>query len=190
MNSHIDRSSDEDGASSLEFEGAGALDAKVASIYDALRGIARRVVSGHRGKRVLDSTEIVHECYLKLVASSTAANLPEPQLMALAATAIRTVLIDHAREIGALKRGGGVQHVTLHGKSLVDEETVDFLELEDAMQRLAVLDLRMARVVEMRFYGDLTVREVADALGVAARTVDHDWAMARAWLHRELTKSR
>jgi RNA polymerase sigma factor (TIGR02999 family) len=164
------------------------LDGQVEGLYAALHQVARRAVRSRSGQPLLDPTELVHECYLKLVKSYGLADLPRSQFLALAATAIRTVLVDHARELATLKRGGGMPRVTLDGKSLIERESVDMIGLEDALARLAILDERMARGVELRFFGGLEIREVADALGISSRTVGHDWALARAWLHRELAK--
>lgn len=185
MSSRSDPETNDDGADAPQPEG---LDGTMASVYESLRVVARRAVRSRAGQRVLDPTELVHECYLKLAKSQRLGDLPRSEFLALAATAIRTVLVDHARELATLKRGAGLRRVTLDGKSLVDRESVDLIGLEDALVRLAELDPRMARVVELRFFGGLEIRAVAKTLGVSPRTVDHDWAMARAWLHRELEK--
>lgn len=162
------------------------LDARVSDVYDALRNVARRAVRGRTGRRPLDPTELVHECYLKLVKSGSIADLPRAQLLALAATAIRTILVDRAREVEAIKRGGAWKRVTLEGKSLLENARVDLVGLDAALTKLGALDGRMSRVVELRFFGGLTVAEAAETLGVSPRTIESDWAMAKAWLHREL----
>lgn len=185
MTPHSEDEMDEDAARQNSRE---RLDGEVAGLYDSLRRVARRAVRSRAGRRILDPTDLVHECYLKLAKSQGLADLPRSEFLALAATAIRTVLVDHARELAALKRGGAMRRVTLDGKALIDRESIDLIGLEEALTRLAVLDARMARVVELRFFGGLQVREVADALGISPRTVDHDWSLARAWLHRELEK--
>ncbi len=164
------------------------LDGTVSGLYDSLRRVARRAVQKRAGQMMLDPTELVHECYLKLARREELGDLPRSEFFALAATAIRNVLVDHAREIECLKRGGGMQRVTLDGKSLIERETVDLIGLEEALTALAELDPRMAQVVEMRFFGGLLVREIADALKISPRAVEHDWELARAWLHRELQK--
>ncbi len=185
MSSRPDPETNDEGADPVPRDG---LDDKMASVYDSLRVVARRAVRSRAGKRILDPTELVHECYLKLAKSQRLGDLPRSEFLALAATAIRTVLVDHARELATLKRGGKMRRVTLDGKTLIERESVDLLGLEEALVRLAGLDPRMARVVELRFFGGLEVRAVAETLGISPRTVDHDWAMARAWLHRELSK--
>jgi len=163
------------------------LDRDVEGLYATLREVARRAVRGKRGKRLLDPTELVHECYLKLARARRLGDLPKAELLALAATAIRNCLVDHARELETLKRGGKRQRVTLHGKELAEDEELDLLGLDAALTKLGALDGRMARVVELRFFGGLEIAQVAETLGVSERTVNNDWRMAKAWLHRELT---
>ncbi|MCY2959965.1 MAG: ECF-type sigma factor [Planctomycetota bacterium] len=172
----------------LDPAGREGLDGSMAGLYDSLRKVARSAVRSQAGRRVLDPTELVHECYLKLAKSQSLGELPRAEFLALAATAIHTVLVDHARELATLKRGGAMQRVTLDGKELVERQSLDLLGLEEALTRLAELDPRMARVVELRFFGGLEIKEVALALGVTPKTVEYDWSMARAWLHRELGK--
>lgn len=169
------RSSDDDG-----------LNHRLSEIYDALHSLARRAVRVRAGQPLMDPTELVHECYLKLRRSALAGDLPRTELLALAATAIRTLLVDHARQAARLKRGGGMNRITLHADQLVAQETVDLLALDSALGRLSELDPRMARVVELRFFAGLTVEETAQTLDVNVYTVEREWAMARAWLHREL----
>ncbi len=164
------------------------LDETVASLYEALRRVAHRAVTARRGQRILDPTDLVHECYIKLARNRRAGQISRPEFLALAAKAIRTVLVDRARELGSLKRGGAMRRVTLDGSTLMESEPVDLIGLEAALAKLAALDARMAQVVELRFFGGLEVREVAEALGVSSRTVDSDWSLARAWLHRELKR--
>jgi RNA polymerase sigma factor (TIGR02999 family) len=182
------RPDDEAGEAPEEDGARGGLDGAMAGLYDSLRKVARRAVKARAGQRLLDPTDLVHECYLKLARSRSLGELSRAEFLGLAATAIRTVLVDHARELATLKRGGAMRRVTLEGKSLIERESIDLIALEEALTRLAVLDKRMARVVELRFFGGLEIREVAEALGVSPRTVDHDWALARAWLHRELVR--
>ena len=164
------------------------LDSDVSALYDALRVVARRIVRGRTGDRLLEPTELVHECYIRLARSRSLRPMPKSEFMALAATAIRTVLVDHARELKALKRGGGHQRVTLDASLIAEQTPLDMLELDSALTKLSALDARMARVVELRFFGGLAHGEIAAALEVSAATVDKDWTLARAWLHRELRR--
>ena len=164
------------------------LDEEVTGLYATLRSLARRAVRGRTGKRLIEPTDLVHECYLKLARQKSLGNLSRPEFLALAATAIRTVLVDHARELQTLKRGAGYRRVTLDARNLVERSELDLLGLDAALTKLAALDPRMARVVELRFFAGLEIREVAKALDVSPRTVDSDWSLARAWLHRELER--
>ena len=150
----------------------------------SLRDLALKTVQGSK-MRVLDPTELVHELYIKL-AKSRGAGIPRTEFLALAASVLRSVLVDRARGLATLKRGGPFRHLTLHGVDVAQRDEVDVLVFEEALGRLADLDERMARVVELRFYGGLENEEIAETLSVSARTVDKEWAMAKAWLHREL----
>ncbi len=164
------------------------LDREMAGLYDALRSVARRVVRGRTGKRLIEPTELVHECFIKLARNAAFASLTRSEFMALAATTMRTVLVDRARELATLKRGAQHRRLTLDASVLVQRDEVDLLGLDAALNKLAQLDERMARAVELRFFGGLEIDEVAKILGVSSRTIDHDWAVARAWLHRELAR--
>lgn len=154
--------------------------------YESLRELARQTVRGRQGQRILDPTELVHESFMRLSRSSTAAPQRRTEFLALAATVLRNVLVDHARELSALKRGGQLQRLTLDGRNLAAAAEVDLLALDDSLHKLARLDSRQARIVELKFFGGLTIDEIAKLLGTSARTVDSEWALAKAWLHREL----
>lgn len=185
MSSQVNPQEEDESAGSL---GRERLDGTVSGVYDTLRTLARRVVQKRAGQWMLEPTELVHECYLRIAEHHQLGHLPRSEFLALAATAIRNVLVDHAREVNTVKRGGAMNRVTLDGQCLIERPTVDLIGLEEALTKLSELDERMARVVEMRFFGGLEVREVADALAVSPRVVEHDWDLARAWLHRELQK--
>jgi len=167
-------------------ESARALNDHLPEVYEALRRIAHRLVRTRDGLQVIEPTELVHECYIKLQHSARSGRLSRGELLALGATAIRTLLVDRARELARLKRGGGMQRVTLNADSLVQSETIDLLALDSALARLAEIDPRMARVVELRFFAGLDPADVASTLEITPREVEREWAMARAWLHREL----
>lgn len=164
------------------------LDQQVVELYDTLQKLARRYVRGRPGLRVLDPTELVNESYLRLTSPGVAAPKRRTQFLALAATVLRSVLVDQAREQLSLKKGGHFHRVTLSGQALAPDREVDLLGLDEALTKLAALDPRQARVVELKFFGGLAIDEVAALLEVSPRTVDNDWKMARAWLHRELTR--
>jgi RNA polymerase sigma factor (TIGR02999 family) len=166
---------------------ADRLAAGVAAHYESLRELARQAVRGRPGQRILDPTELVHESFMRLSRSATATPLRRTEFLALAATVIRNVLVDHARELSALKRGGQLQRLTLDGRLLASAEGVDLLVLDEALGKLARLDERQARIVELKFFGGLGIDDIAKLLSISARTVDSDWALARAWLHRELS---
>ena len=162
------------------------LDSLFADQYDELRRVARRAVGRMRGGGEVRPTEILHDCYLKLARGQGLGTLSGAEFLALAATAIRTLLVDHARRRQTLKRGAGHGRITLSGTLIDQRASIDLTELDAALTVLAGLDPRMARIVELRFFAGMSVGEVARALGVSASTVAGDWTMAKAWLHREL----
>ncbi|HIG76142.1 MAG TPA: sigma-70 family RNA polymerase sigma factor [Bacteroidetes bacterium] len=166
----------------------GAMDQLLPLVYAELRRIASRHLGGGRGPETLQTTALVHEAYLRL-AGSPADVADRAHFFAVASTAMRHVLVDYARRRHALKRGGGAHATTLSGKALaLDARADEVLALDDALGRLAVLDERLAKVVEMRFFGGMDVEEVAQALGVSDRTVKRDWRKARAFLEVELAE--
>jgi RNA polymerase sigma factor (TIGR02999 family) len=166
-----------------------ALDALVPLVYDELRVIAHRHLAARGGARgaTLATTALVNEAYLKLVDQSRAGWRDRAHFMALAAVAMRHVLTDRARARVALKRGGERRPVTLDEHAVADDAAPEqLLEVDDALQRLAALDARLARVVELRFFGGLSEEEIAEALGVTVRTVRRDWVKARMLLRHAL----
>ena len=162
------------------------LDDLVASLYSTLRQIAGRALERNAGRRSISPTDLVHDCYVKLARARAVKDLRQTEFVALASRAIRNVLVDRARERGAIKRGGRLRRVTLSGASLALDEEVDLLQLDVALQKLALLDERQSRVVELRFFGGLSHEEIARILKCSERTVTSEWSMAKAWLHREL----
>ena len=166
-----------------------ALDALVPVVYDELRLIAHRHLASRGGARggTLATTALVNEAYLKLVDQSRAGWRDRAHFLALAAVAMRHVLTDRARARVALKRGGTRQAVTLDEHAIADDAAPErLLEVDDALDRLAGLDPRLARVVEMRFFGGLSEEEIGEALGVTVRTVRRDWVKARMLLRHAL----
>ena len=161
-------------------------------VYDELRVLARRQRRRWRGDHTLDTTALIHEAYLKLVDGSRVGAGSRAHFFALASKAMRHVLCNYAREKAALKRGGGMERVTLEDEGLaaasepLDSGSAALAALDDALDRLAELEPRQARVVECRFFGGMSVEETAAALGVSPRTVKRDWALSQAWLHREI----
>ena len=166
-----------------------ALDALVPLVYEELRTIAHRHLAARGGARgaTLATTALVNEAYLKLVDQSRAGWRDRAHFLALAAVAMRHVLTDRARARLAIKRGGARVPVTLDEHAVADDAAPEqLLDIDDALHRLAALDARLARVVELRFFGGLTEEEIAEALGVTVRTVERDWAKARMLLLRDL----
>lgn len=139
----------------------------------------------------LQPTALVHEAFLKLVDRDAVEYADRGHFLAVAATAMRQILIDHARTRGAAKRGGDRRRVALEDAPVngAGADQLDLLALDEALTRLAALDGRQARVVELRFFGGLSVKETGEALGVSPRTVELDWRMAKAWLSRALSEA-
>jgi RNA polymerase sigma factor (TIGR02999 family) len=153
-------------------------------VYDQLRAAARRALSRDVAERPLQPTELVHEAYLKMLGPLDVAFHDRAHFLSIAARAMRQILVDQARRRRAGKRGGDARPVSLHDGDLVLETGTDeLLALDEALGRLTP---RLRAVVEYRFFGGLTERETADVLGVTERTVQRDWARARAWLHKEI----
>jgi len=163
------------------------LDTLVPIVYDQLRAIAHRQRAHEAEDHTLDTTALVHEAYLRLVDDTRVTRRGRAYFFGAAARAMRQILVDYARRRDALKRGGGMEVVTLEDRhAVVDGFAAELLDLEAGLQRLARLSPRQAQVVEFRYFGGLEVGEVAELLRVSVRTVELDWAMARAWLFREL----
>lgn len=166
----------------------GALDEVFAVIYDELHELARCQRGRWRGDYTLNTTALVHEAYLKLVGRGRAGWSDRAHFLAVAATAMRQILVNYAQMRSAQKRGGGAPHVSLQDIGpIMDAETAeDVLALHEALGRLARLNERQAKVVEARFFAGMPVRETAEVLGVSPATVKRDWALASAWLHKEI----
>ena len=156
-------------------------------VYEELKRIASRQLGRQQDAHTLSTTALVHEAYLKLVDQTRAEWVDRAHFYAVAAQAMRRILVDHARKHRAAKRGGGDRRVPLDDVDLPIEERAELLvALNEALERLAALDSRLAQVVECRYFGGLSEEETAAALGVTARTVRRDWVKARGWLHEEL----
>ncbi len=158
-------------------------------VYDALRGIARSQLRRERADHTLQSAELVHEAYERLADQSRVNWRGRTHFFAVAAQVMRRLLVDHARQRARRKRGGGLQRITLGDVAAgSDLDLEELLALDRALKKLAALHEREARVVELRYFGGLTTREVASVVGVTERTVRRDWTFARAWLKRELSQ--
>lgn len=165
-----------------------ALDALTPIVYAELRRLARRYVRGESPRGSVQATALVNEAYIRLVDYKRMQWRNRAHFFAVAAQLMRRILVDHARRHN-LKRGGDLQHLSLHeAAALGGERTGDLVALDDAMNSLARMDARKVQVVEMRFFGGLSVEESAEVLGVSPVTVMRDWNAAKAWLYREITK--
>ena len=159
-------------------------------VYEELRRLARRQMRSERSDHTLQATALVHEAYFRLVNQPGRTWQNRTHFVRIAAQVMRRMLIDHARARRTAKREGGLHRVPLEDPLLLTEAQSDeLLALDEALERLAELDARQSRIVELRFFGGLTVEETAEALGVAPRTVKRDWSVARAWLHRAVKKN-
>lgn len=159
-------------------------------VYSQMRRLAAAYMRRERENHTLQATALVHEAYLKLVDQRTDWQ-SRAHFFGVAAQVMRHILIDHARGHSRAKRGGAKEAVTLdEGLVFSDEKSEELLALDEALQRLAKLDTRQAKVVEMRFFGGLTVEETAEALSISPITVKRDWSLARAWLYGELERQR
>ena len=158
-------------------------------VYRELRGMARRQLRGRAPGQTLATTALVHEAYLKLVDRSRAAYNDRGHFFAVASRAMRQILVDHARSRAAQKRGGRVHKTSLDEERVpVEERAAEIVALDAALTTLADLDPRLVKVVEMRFFGGLSLEEVAEALQVSPTTVKRDWRKARVFLHHELAQ--
>ena len=159
-------------------------------VYEELRARAQSLLAKERPDHTLQATALVHEAYLRLVDQKAANWKSKAHFCAVAATAMRRVLVDHARARGRLKRGGRMRVNSLgSGAFVAIKSERDLVALDDALEELATFDTRKARIIELRFFGGLTVDETATVLGISPRTVRGDWSLAKAWLYRELTRS-
>ena len=163
-----------------------ALDDLVPRVYAELRRLAHRELSVQRGDGLLATTGLVHEVYLKLVDQTRVRVDDRAHFLALAARAMRHIVIDHARRESAAKRGGDRRRVPLDQLGTEEPSTADLIDMDAALRRLARFDERLHQVVECRVFGGLTVAETAAATGLSPRSVDRAWRRARAWLYREL----
>ena len=158
-------------------------------VHGELRRIARRCLCGEHAKHSVQATELVNEAFLRLVDVQHVDWQNRTHFLAMSARLMRRVLVDLARSRAADKRGGGAVRVTFDDAAIGGiAPEADVIRLDDALQTLAALDERKSRVVELRFFGGLTVDETAVALKVSSKTVLRDWEFARAWLQRELTR--
>jgi RNA polymerase sigma-70 factor (ECF subfamily) len=156
-------------------------------VYEELKQLARRYMRRERADHTLQTTALVHEAYMKLVGQESVKWQGRSHFFGVAAQIMRRILTDHARRNLRLKRGGSQQVLPLdEAVAFTPEHSDQLLKLDEAMDRLAKLDPRQSRIVELRFFAGLTVGETAEFLGISPKTVKRDWAVARAWLHVEV----
>ncbi|MBD3258601.1 sigma-70 family RNA polymerase sigma factor [candidate division GN15 bacterium] len=178
----------------LEAAGAGdqvAINDLLPLIYDEVKRLAQAQLRSERADHTLNATALVHEAYLKLVVQDRVSWQNRAHFFAIAAQAMRRILVDYARGRIAQKRGGGQPVVTLNEEIVsTGSRAEDIAALDEALERLGQLSERQCKIVELRFFSGLTEREVAEAVGVSEATVKRDWRMARAWLSKELKDFR
>jgi RNA polymerase sigma factor (TIGR02999 family) len=167
-----------------------AFDRLVPIVYDELRRIAGRYMEHESAGHPLQATALVHEAYIRLIDASRVQWQNRAHFYAVSANLMRRILVDYARSHKYAKRGGNAPHVSLEGDVLVSPERApDLIALDEALDALAALDARKSRVVELRFFGGLSVEETAEVLRISPRTVLSDWSFSKSWLLRELTTS-
>jgi RNA polymerase sigma-70 factor (ECF subfamily) len=165
----------------------GSIDGLIPIVYEELRRLAHRYMRGERVGHTLQTTALVNEAYMRLVDIERIEWRNRGHFFAMAATMMRRVLVDHARERARDKRGGGLVFTTLADHAVTSSPAIDVLALDEALARLADMDPQQARIVELRYFTGLTIEETAEALGISPATVKRDWTWARAWLYQRLS---
>lgn len=156
-------------------------------VYDELRRLAHGYMKNERSDHTLQATALVHEAYIQLVDWKNVSWQNRAHFFAAAAQMMRKILVDHARERNALKRGGGARTIALDDAvSFPDQSNVDLMSLDAALSELESFDPQQAKIVEMRFFGGLTIEETAHAIGVSDSTVKREWQIAKAWLYNRM----
>jgi RNA polymerase sigma factor (TIGR02999 family) len=168
-------------------EDPAARDALVAIVYKELRRLAHHYMQGERANHTLQTTALVNEAYLRLTDLTRMQWRDRAHFFAMAATLMRRVLVDHARERARDKRGGGVVFTALEDEPMAAPSSIDALALDEALDRLAAIDPQHARIVELRYFAGLTIEETSEALRISPATVKREWTFARAWLHHQLS---
>jgi RNA polymerase sigma factor (TIGR02999 family) len=166
-----------------------ALDKLTPLVYEELRRLARHYMRGERVGHTLQATGLVNEAYIRLVDLREMAWQNKAHFFAVAATLMRRILVDHARSRNYAKRGGSRQRLSLGKADQFEKQPdVDLVALDDALMTLEGMNAQQSRIVELRFFGGLTIEETAEVLGISHATVERDWAVARAWLRREIRR--
>jgi RNA polymerase sigma factor (TIGR02999 family) len=165
-----------------------ALGALVPLVYQDLRRLAHYYLRSERPDHTLQSTALVHEAYLRMLGGQPAAE-NRPHFIAVASRLMRQILVDYARSRGATKRDGGCRISLENVEAIPVNGDADLLALDSALDELSRIDERQAKIVEMKFFGGLSAPEISEALGLSRATVDRDWAVARVWLHRQMSRT-
>ena len=165
-----------------------ALDHLLPVVYGELRRLAQSYLSRERTDHTLQATALVHEAYIRLVDQTSVTWQNRAHFFGIASQMMRRILVNHAEAHKAAKRGGGRTRLSLDDAvSFARNKEVDLIALDDALNRLAKIDMQQSRIVEMRFFGGLTIEEITEALSISHATVERDWRMAKSWLRRELS---
>lgn len=173
---------------------AHAADKLTPMVYEQLRAMAAGFLTGERAGHTLQPTALVHEAYVRLIDQRSVDEANKAAFMGLASTIMRRILVDHARAKKSMKRGGTSRRVELRDSQVSDqsqskdESSIDVESMDHALLKLADLDPRKARLIELRFFGGLDEQESADLIGISRATASREWRMARSWLARELTR--
>jgi len=167
-----------------------ALDKLMPLIYDELRRLARHYMNRERAGHTLQTTALVNEAYLRLINRKQVHWQNRAHFFAIAAQLMRSILVDHARSHAYAKRGGGARKIALDEALAVSQQrAADVVALDDALKRLAEIDQQQSRIVELKFFGGLTIEETAEVLGLSPATIKREWSTAKAWLYHELSRN-
>jgi RNA polymerase sigma factor (TIGR02999 family) len=167
----------------------GAPELLIPLVYTELRKLAQAYLEHERADNTLQATALVHEAYIRLVDWQNVTWQNRAHFFGVAAQVMRHILVDHARERGAQKRGGGMTKLSLdEAVSFAQQKEVDLIALDDALRDLARFDADQSRIVELRFFGGLTIEETAEALRISPATVKREWTLAKAWLHEKIVR--
>jgi len=170
--------------------GRAALDQLIPFVYDDLRRVAAAQMRREAGGHSLQPTALVHEVYVRLVDQRHVQWRNRAHFFGVAASLMRRILVDHARARLAEKRGGGLERVTLVGDEAAESPRIDVLALHESLQRMAGFNPRQERIVELRYFGGLTIEEAAEVIGVSEATLVREWTIAKAWLRADLSEPR
>lgn len=170
----------------LESSSAAGVDTLWSTVDEEVRAVAEALMRRERPGHTLQATALMNEAFMRVAGRRDLSQLSKSRFLQIAAQAMRRVLVDYARAKRAEKRGGKLRRITLDSALVFGQPDLDLADLDEALERLAALDARQAKIVELRFFGGLTMDEIAESLSVSKRTVEGDWTFARAWLRKEL----